>query len=69
MKQALTIAFCIVGLTLMSGRGEAQQPTPPKRAITPIVGDLYRFQNNFHYAVFLARIIHKIAVSLCKPLF
>ena len=53
MKQALTIAFCIVGLTLMSGRGEAQQPTPPKRAITPIVGDLYRFQNNFHYAVFL----------------
>ena len=24
-----------------------------KRAITPIAGDLYRFQNNFHYSVFL----------------
>jgi glyoxylase-like metal-dependent hydrolase (beta-lactamase superfamily II) len=26
---------------------------PPTRAITQIKGDLYRFQNNFHYSVFL----------------
>ena len=26
---------------------------PPKRVISNIAGDLYRFQNNFHYSVFL----------------
>ena len=31
----------------------AQAQTAPKRAITQIAGDLYRFQNNFHYSVFL----------------
>ena len=30
-----------------------QPPQPPKRDITKIAGDLYRFQNNFHYSVFL----------------
>ncbi len=29
------------------------QSDPPTRAITQIAGDLYRFQNNFHYSVFL----------------
>ncbi len=29
------------------------QAQEPKRAITQIAGDLYRFQNNFHYSVFL----------------
>jgi glyoxylase-like metal-dependent hydrolase (beta-lactamase superfamily II) len=45
----------IVGLlTLGSNAGLAQQPAPPpKRDITKIAGDLYRFQNNFHYSVFL----------------
>jgi glyoxylase-like metal-dependent hydrolase (beta-lactamase superfamily II) len=34
--------------------GLTQQPAqPPKRDITKIAGDLYRFQNNFHYSVFL----------------
>lgn len=28
-------------------------PKPPKRSIKKITGDLYRFQNNFHFAVFL----------------
>ena len=27
-------------------------PPPPKRAITRVSGDLYRFQNNFHFTVF-----------------
>jgi glyoxylase-like metal-dependent hydrolase (beta-lactamase superfamily II) len=31
----------------------AEAQDPPKRAITQIAGDLYRFQNNFHYSVFL----------------
>lgn len=29
------------------------QQDPPKREITKIAGDLYRFQNNFHFSVFL----------------
>ena len=31
----------------------AQAQDTPTRAITQIAGDLYRFQNNFHYSVFL----------------
>jgi glyoxylase-like metal-dependent hydrolase (beta-lactamase superfamily II) len=31
----------------------AQAQDAPKRAITRISGELYRFQNNFHYSVFL----------------
>jgi glyoxylase-like metal-dependent hydrolase (beta-lactamase superfamily II) len=34
-------------------RVAAAQVTTPVREITPIVGDLYRFRNNFHYSVFL----------------
>ena len=44
----------LIGLMLVSfavaGTALAQEP---KRAITKIAGDLYRFQNNFHYSVFL----------------
>ncbi len=36
---------------LTAGVSAAQQA--PKRSITKIAGDLYRFQNNFHYSVFL----------------
>jgi glyoxylase-like metal-dependent hydrolase (beta-lactamase superfamily II) len=46
----------IVGLVLFvcTNVGLTQQPAqPPKRDITKIAGDLYRFQNNFHYSVFL----------------
>ncbi len=34
----------------LAGAAWAQEP---QRAITNIAGDLYRFQNNFHYSVFL----------------
>ncbi len=39
----------LVGLTLASGASAAE----PKRVISKIAGDLYRFQNNFHASVFL----------------
>lgn len=42
-------ALCLVGALLAPGMLYAQA----KRAITQIAGDLYRFQNNFHYSVFL----------------
>jgi glyoxylase-like metal-dependent hydrolase (beta-lactamase superfamily II) len=38
-------------LFAVSGIAMAQEA--PKRAIAKISGDLYRFQNNFHYSVFL----------------
>jgi len=43
----------LAGVLLAAGTAEAQAPNPPKREITQIKGDLYRFQNNFHYSVFL----------------
>jgi glyoxylase-like metal-dependent hydrolase (beta-lactamase superfamily II) len=49
------IAVLLAGILLAAcwpgGGAIAQQQ--PKRAITEIAGDLYRFQNNFHYSVFL----------------
>jgi glyoxylase-like metal-dependent hydrolase (beta-lactamase superfamily II) len=41
------LLFVVVGTVL------AQQQQPPQRSITKIAGDLYRFQNNVHYSVFL----------------
>ena len=52
MKQAVSracAAVCIAAALLVPGTLHAQA----KRAITHIAGDLYRFQNNFHYSVFL----------------
>ncbi|MGQ4809862.1 2,4-dinitroanisole O-demethylase subunit alpha [Candidatus Entotheonellaceae bacterium PAL068K] len=42
----------VVGLVMFVFAGAALAQAP-KRNITKIVGDLYRFQNNFHYSVFL----------------
>ena len=39
-------------LLMMPWAGAIAQDAP-KRAITQISGDLYRFQNNFHFSVFL----------------
>ena len=46
MKQLIATLLLITGLQI----GFAQ---PPTREITNITGDLYRFQNNAHYSVFL----------------
>lgn len=40
----------LVGVMLVAAPVSAQEA---KRSITKIAGDLYRFQNNFHYSVFL----------------
>ena len=44
----LGVAILLAGFTGPAGAEEA-----PKRVITNVVGDLYRFQNNFHFSVFL----------------
>ena len=46
----LAAAAAIVTIALCAGGAAAQDA---KRSITKIAGDLYRFQNNFHYSVFL----------------
>ncbi|MDX1541253.1 MAG: MBL fold metallo-hydrolase [Geminicoccaceae bacterium] len=42
--------FVLAGILAGPHAAPAQEPT---REITQIAGDLYRFQNNFHYSVFL----------------
>ncbi len=44
------LAFTVLALSAISALAAAQAPV---RAITKITGDLYRFQNNGHYSVFL----------------
>lgn len=46
------VVFLIVGVAMAAIPAQAQQ-SETKRLITKIAGDLYRFQNNFHYSVFL----------------
>lgn len=50
----LVVSPVVLSMVALLGVALAQQPQqPPQRSITKIAGDLYRFQNNFHYAVFL----------------
>ena len=48
----LIIDYVLVLVVLVLG-GVTFAQQEPKRNITKITGDLYRFQNNFHYSVFL----------------
>ncbi len=43
----------LLALIACVSAGTAWAQQEPKRTITPIAGDLYRFQNDFHYSVFL----------------
>ncbi len=46
----LAAAGLLVSVVTAASLAAAQEPT---REITNIAGDLYRFQNNFHFSVFL----------------
>ena len=48
-----TLIFGLLAAFACATGGAALAQDEPKRAITKIAGDLYRFQNNFHYSVFL----------------
>ena len=50
-QRRLVIGILAAVAYLTAGVALAQDA--PKRAITKVAGDLYRFQNNFHYSVFL----------------
>ena len=47
------LAGALLALGIGAGAGAALAQQAPTREITQIAGDLYRFQNNFHYSVFL----------------
>ncbi len=47
------LAFRVLALLLFVGFTLTFAQDAPQREITQIAGDLYRFQNNFHYSVFL----------------
>jgi glyoxylase-like metal-dependent hydrolase (beta-lactamase superfamily II) len=49
----LTLVLLAAFLTAALGAGTTLAQDAPKRNITQIAGDLYRFQNNFHFSVFL----------------
>ena len=49
MKKLISMVFLVALVSLFLSPVQAQT----KRAITQISGDLYRFQNNFHFSVFL----------------
>lgn len=48
-KTAMVAAMAV---TMVFAASVAQAQRAPTRAITKIAGDLYRFQNNFHFSVF-----------------
>ncbi len=48
-----TVLAAVLAALVPLGAGLALAQDGPKRAITRIAGELYRFQNNFHYSVFL----------------
>jgi len=48
--RSLLAIFIVLTAFVLSGNAQAQQP---QRSIVKIAGDLYRFQNNTHYSVFL----------------
>jgi glyoxylase-like metal-dependent hydrolase (beta-lactamase superfamily II) len=51
LKRWIAPGVVLLVMLVLAAGGLAQQE--PKRSITKIAGDLYRFQNNFHYSVFL----------------
>ena len=48
----LFAVIAAVAVTMVAGDIASFAQQGPKRAITKISGDLYRFQNNFHFSVF-----------------
>jgi glyoxylase-like metal-dependent hydrolase (beta-lactamase superfamily II) len=56
MKQwtTVTLGFVLILLVMATpwAQVQAQAPAPPVREITQIAGEIYRFRNNNHYAIF-----------------
>ncbi len=53
MSKNRLVLIAVAWLALLPGLQSSAFAQETKRAITQIAGDLYRFQNNFHFSVFL----------------
>ena len=62
--RSLLVIFLVLTAFVLSGNAQAQQP---QRSIVKIAGDLYRFQNNTHYSVFLVTRDGIIATDPINP--
>jgi glyoxylase-like metal-dependent hydrolase (beta-lactamase superfamily II) len=52
MRRVITTAAAALAIAFFAPTADAQQQQQePRRALTKIAGDLYRFQNNFHFGV------------------
>jgi glyoxylase-like metal-dependent hydrolase (beta-lactamase superfamily II) len=52
MRRVIAIAAAALAIVFFAPTADAQQQQQePRRALTKIAGDLYRWQNNFHYGV------------------
>tara|TARA_B100000315_G_scaffold257956_1_gene308581 strand:+ start:1172 stop:2041 length:870 start_codon:yes stop_codon:yes gene_type:complete len=52
--QLFLFLFAIIGFAVITplSEAQAQRPSgPPKRSITKVTGDVYRYQNNFHFGM------------------
>jgi glyoxylase-like metal-dependent hydrolase (beta-lactamase superfamily II) len=67
MRKLLLATILATALGALSIAPAAVLAAEAKRAITKISGDLYRFQNNFHYSVFLVTRDGIIATDPINP--
>src|SRR4029079_11950868 len=53
MRRFMAIAAAVLAVAFLAPTADAQQQQQqePRRALTKIAGDLYRWQNNFHFGV------------------
>jgi glyoxylase-like metal-dependent hydrolase (beta-lactamase superfamily II) len=53
MRRFMAVAAAVLAIAFFAPTADAQQQQQqePRRALTKIAGDLYRWQNNFHYGV------------------
>src|SRR5437763_14659919 len=67
MKQGTTLRLGSVLILLVVltpwAPAQTQAPAPPVREITQIAGEIYRFRNNNHYAVFAVTPVGIIATD------
>ena len=67
MRKFVLATVVASALAVMFALPATLQAQEAKRSITKIAGDLYRFQNNFHYSVFLVTPDGIIATDPINP--
>ena len=61
------ITLCTISLLTLGSTASAQAASEPVRSITHLAGDVYRFQNNAHFSVFMVTPDGVIATDPIAP--